>query len=274
MKLTLFSLAVCTLAFLFYSPRGFAWFIWIPTGAIAKALEKDPDSIAVSLGDRSIGKCAGYHVNQYKKFAPPLPFGDEPLSQQNLNAEALFHREIADLAIARASDKQKVIDLAEAYSTRWSRVAGADLNANRAYGADLAQGCIANRLPYRQADYAAWKARQEDERRAQDEEAQRQAEARRKQLDDERTKAAEAKQRAKDEADARRAAPTVAASSPSSPSIDFAAEARKSARILGCIARDLRVAGAEGSNVLFTVSCESGEALNLTCEPTGTCLRR
>jgi len=254
-----------------------AWFIWIPTGAIARALEKDPDKIEVTFADRSLGKCAGYHINQYKGRAAAFPASHDEPGGRSTSVEspvASFHKEIADLAVAKAADKQKVIDLAEAYSTRWGRVASADINANRAYGADLAQGCVSNSLPFNQLQHAAWKARQEEDKLRQEEERFRQAE-------EERIRAAEIR-RKQDEQEARSRAEITADSSRevasqaaiAQPQVDFAAEARKSARILGCNARDVKVTGADGRNVLFIAACETGEQLALTCEPSGTCLKR
>lgn len=152
-SVALVALAPCTAS---------AWFIWIPTGAIARAFEKDPDSIEASPSDRLLGKCGGFHVNQgkgssnYNSALQDAPGGPPPETR-----ESTFHIAMAELAGQKAHNKGAVRDLAHAYSTRWSRVAGADMNANRAYGTDLARACIASDIPFRLADYSAWQARQE-----------------------------------------------------------------------------------------------------------------
>ena len=56
--------------------------------------------------------------------------------------------------------------------------------------------------------------------------------------------------------------------------VDYMAEARKSARILGCVTQDVRVVGVEGQNILFAASCEMGQSLGLTCDQSGLCLKR
>src|SRR5687768_13147356 len=45
-----------------------AWFFFIiPTGAIKRGMETDPDSIPVSQADRKLGQCGGFHLNQMQK---------------------------------------------------------------------------------------------------------------------------------------------------------------------------------------------------------------
>lgn len=260
--------AVLGILILLWSASASAWFIIIPTGAIKRAFETDPDSIAVSASDRALGKCAGLHVNQGLKYAAydgqvPDATGGTRLQTVQQPPEYTFHEKMANLAIDKASDKAKVKDLADAYSTRWGRVAGADLNANRAYGADLARGCVQNNIPLRHADYVAWQARQEEQKRAKDDEQRRQAEA------------VQAKTRADEE---ERQAKLMKAASPASSektaAVDFVAEARKSARILGCNTDDVRVIGADGSNVLFAAACPNGQAVQLSCDKTGLCLKK
>lgn len=58
------------------------------------------------------------------------------------------------------------------------------------------------------------------------------------------------------------------------PTIDFNAEARKSARILGCTASELKVTGVEQMNVVYFVTCNGGASLSLSCDPTGLCLKK
>ena len=245
---------------LLYSAPANAWFFFIPGGLIQRALETDPDSIIVNAADRSLGKCAGYHVNQHTKFshatqiptdqpgAPPPSRGDPAI--------AVFHRDMADLAISKAAEKQKVIDLASAYSTRWGRVASADQNANRAYGTDLVKGCVANDIPYRLADYAVWKERLAEQKRAEEE------------------KRAADQKRVRDEADKKALSVASTESAVPASSIDFTSEARKSARILGCSTQEVRVTGTDGKNIFFSATCESGEQLALSCDSSGLCLKR
>jgi hypothetical protein len=241
-----------------------------------RALETDPDSIAVSSGDRALGKCAGLHVNQARKLArwegpsSDAAFGGRNQEQQQQSPEFVFHEKMANVVVEKASEKEKVKDLANAYSTRWGRVAGADLQANRTYGADLARNCIQNDIPVRHTDFSAWQARQDDQKRVKQEGERRQAE--------------EVQKRLRAEEDARRAslvkaaaqAPAASAETSSSApkSIDFSAEAKKSARILGCNSDDVRVVGVEGRNILFSVTCASGQLLDLTCDQSGLCLRK
>ena len=409
------SLAFCCLLALLVSGNANAWFfIWIPTGAIARALETDPDTITVSLGDRALGKCAGFHVNQVQKFSTrdsPFPDDSSEIIRRPESPGGIFHTNMADMAVEKASEKEKVKHLANTYAVRWSRVASADINANRQYGADLARGCIQNDIPFRIADYAAWQARQD---------------ATRGQIGEEHRRAAETQERLRVEEEARRASsvsketrpqetnpsavaaagkarvvitseplgglgakaevevngqrvasvgsddpysgeftpgkmvvtveggkaefnaepnkeyllevalvpstggafafglvgamsmgtykitlketrdvnvltrqPEIANEIPPanrqaslgrmetpppeaqamqtlrpSKSIDFTAEARKSARILSCVTDDVRVIGIEGQNILFSADCEGGQTLVLTCDPSGLCLRK
>ncbi|OGA44916.1 MAG: hypothetical protein A3F74_25705 [Betaproteobacteria bacterium RIFCSPLOWO2_12_FULL_62_58] len=245
-----------------------AWFIVIPTGAIARALETDPDTIVVSSADRALGKCAGLHVNQGQKFSTSQsPFPDDVTTRPE-SPEAIFHGNMANMAVEKASEKDKVKDLANAYSARWGRVAGADLNANRAYGADLARGCMQNDIPLRTSDYTAWQAKQE--------------ETKRRAMEEERIRAEETQKRLRAEEEARQARAAIKASPPPEPiqvssppkNIDYTAEARKSARILGCATEDVRVIGIEVQNILFSAKCETGQSLVLTCDQSGLCLRK
>jgi hypothetical protein len=263
------SFAIVLGAFLLTVPLlSYAWFIFIPFGAIQKAMETDPDTIAASASDRVLGKCSGYHVNQARKFTTASStFPGEATAPQRDSPESLFHKKMAEAALAKGTEGRVVADLASAYSTRWSRVAGADMNANLAYGADLARGCIQYDIPIRVVDYAAWEARQEDSRRkVAEEEARRLAEEKQKKL----AADTEAKRANVAAAPAGDGAAQIASTSTS----DLAAEARKSARVLSCAAQDLREIGADGSNVLFLAACDSGQTLVLTCDPGGLCLKR
>ena len=410
------SLAFCFLLALLVPGNANAWFfIWIPTGAIARALETDPETIMVSAGDRALGKCAGFHVNQVQKFSTrdsPFPDDSREITRRPESPGGIFHTSMADMAVEKASEKDKVKDLANAYAVRWSRVASADINANRQYGADLARGCIQNNIPFRIADYSAWQAQQNEKKRGQ--------------VEEERTRAEEAQKRLRAEEEARRAslvrkearpqetnpsalaapgkarvvitseplggvgtkaeveindqrvasvgsddpysgeftpgrmvvtvnggkvefnaeankeyllevalvpstggafafglvgamsmgtykitlketrdvdvltvqpeiakeippasrqaslgrmeAPPLGTQAmqtlPPSKSIDFTAEAKKSARILNCITDDVRVIGIDGQNILFAAACEAGQTLLLTCDQAGLCLRK
>jgi hypothetical protein len=248
-----------------------AWFIWIPTGAIARALETDPDSVPVSNADRLLGKCAGFHINQAQKFAVSTGTypGDSQVgaaaAQVQQTPQSSFHEEMANAAVARAQEQDKVKTLGNAYSVRWGRVAGADRQANLAYGADLARGCQSNGIA---VNFAHWQAQRDEAKRT---------EERR------RVQAEEDLKRARAEDEAKKAVITSApipvqtsssASPPSSSGIDFGAEATKSARILGCTATDVKVTGTDGKNILFSAACDSGQPLHLTCDQQGLCLKR
>jgi hypothetical protein len=244
-----------------------AWFIFIPTGAIVRAMETDPDSIVVSNSDKLFGQCAGYHVNQAQRG---LTRGNQrdvtnpaAIPQETTRtAESQFHSDMADIALARSSDKDKVKSLAEAYSVRWGRVASADREANLQYGRNLAQGCFSNDIPLRHSDYPAWQTRQEEKKR-------QQAEVERKRLE----AAAEEQRRLRAE-EASKVEPRVTSTSTTTPTIDYMMEAKKSARILGCSTNDVRITGAENNNVLMSASCGTGQDLLLVCDKTGTCLKR
>ena len=253
---------------LVFSTDALAWII-IPIGAIARALETDPDSIGVSAADRALGKCAGLHVNQARKASTSQSaFPDDDPGSRPESPESIFHSNMANVVVEKSSEKDKVKDLANAYSVRWGRVAGADLNANRAYGADLARGCMQNDIPLRSSDYPAWQARQ--------------AEKKRGQIEEDRTRAEETQKRLRSEEKATRDSAAIKAVPPreaiqvSSPpkNIDYTAEARKSARILGCVTEDVRVIGIEVQNILFSAKCETGQVLVLTCDQSGLCLRK
>jgi len=246
-----------------------AWFFFIPTGAIIRALETDPDSISVSAKDRALGKCAGAHLNQAEKFSVgqssfPAPEGT-PLPPPESHAESpatAFHANMVDVAVDKASDKSKVRELAGAYSTRWKRVAGSDISANRAYGADLARGCVESDIPLTLTGYADWRAKKDEEQRVlqEQETARRQAE--------EAARAARMRTPVQVEAPI----PVTIAASPHN--VDFNAEAKKSALILGCVTQDVRVIGADAGDVVFSAICDTGTSLTLKCDQTGLCLKK
>ena len=224
-----------------------AWFFfWFP---LPGSSSKDPDSIVVSAKDRLVGKCAGYHTNQRR-----LPSAE----QQS------FHEATLDKIILMAEDKEKVQELAGIFDGRWGQAVKVDVKTNRAYGADLASACRNIGIPVTFAEQEAIK-RQEEARRQ--EEANRQEEAKRQ----EEIKRQEA---AKPIVVEEKPSSSLALQSTTSTIIDFNSEARKSARILGCITSDLKVVGAEEKNVLFLASCESGTSLTLSCDPAGLCLKK
>lgn len=220
-----------------------AWFFfwWIPPSGSGV----DPDSIVVTSKDRLAGKCAGYHTNQ-------INVRSGSAEQQS------FHQIMSEKAIEISEDKQKVKELAEAYSSRWSKAAAVDMYTNRAYGRELATGCQYIGLPVTLAQQEAMKRQEEAQRQ---EEMKRQEEARRQE---------EANRKAAEE----RPAESVAVHSAESTMIDFSSEARKSARILGCNTSDPKVIGVEEKNVVFLASCEGGASLTLSCDPTGLCLKK
>src|SRR5258706_7115596 len=248
-------LGAVILAGLLSSSAANAWFIFIPTGAIRKAMETDPATVAVSPADRSLGQCAGLHVNQARKgMGNADTYGDEryqsgPPRTSTTSPESKFHSDIADFALLRATDKDKVKSVAEAYSVRWSRVAGADRQANLQYGANLVRGCRQNDLPVRFTEFTAWQARQEEKKK----------------------QPAADESRPVDTASSEQKATPV---SLSTPGVDYIAEAKKSARILGCPPGDVTVTGKENDNVLVSANCGTGPLLLLTCDQSGVCLRR
>jgi flagellar biosynthesis GTPase FlhF len=287
------------------SPQANAWFVILPFGLIARALEKDPDKIEVSYKDRLAGKCAGYHVNQ----ASGTSKSDE---------EKTFHSAMSDKALEGADNKEKTKDLAEAYSTKWGRAAQVDFATNRAYGTDLAGGCRANGIALslvhqkemkrqEEAKLEAEARRQEEAKRQeearqqeetkrqeearQQEEAKRQEEARqqeeakrqeeaRQQEEARRQEEMKLQEEARQQEEAKRKASKgggkkfAAAQPPTARSIDFNAEARKSALILGCSASDPKVTGVDGKNIVFSITCAGGASLTLSCDPTGLCLKK
>ena len=168
-KLSISVVLVCVVALGLSDPAS-AWFLFIPFGAIQRGLETDPDSIVVSSNDRLLGKCGGYHVNQAQNYSTgnsafPSDAGASPAFEPPESAESAFHKKMAEMAVTKAKDKELTANLARAYSTRWGRVAAADMNANRAYGADLARGCVQNDAPFRLTDYATWQTRQQEQPR-------------------------------------------------------------------------------------------------------------
>ncbi len=261
-------LLAATVVGLSISTAANAWFFFfIPTGAIQKAMETDPDTIAVSTSDRAFGQCAGFHLNQTKKgmsagganrdVTNPAAIPQAPTQ----TAESKFHSDMADIALQRSSEKDKVKSLAEAYSVRWGRVASSDRQSNLQYGANLAKGCYSNDMPLRFSEYPAWQARQENRKRQQAEEESK------------RIQAAEEEKRLRAEEIAKtETKPDAAATNP--PGVDYLAEARKSARILGCSTSDVKVTGAENNSILMAANCGIGQELLLTCDKFGTCLRR
>ena len=172
-------LAACAVGAQLVSSAAHAWFFFfIPTGAIQKAMETDPDTISVSAADRTIGQCAGYHLNQaHKGMTPPVSrsldgTGGGMIQQEpKQTPESKYHSDMADVALQKALDKDKVKQLGEAYSVRWSRVASAgDIQVNRQYGVTLASGCRSADIPVLYSEYSGWQSRQEDVKRRQAEE--------------------------------------------------------------------------------------------------------
>ena len=246
-----------------------AWFVILPFGAIARALEVEPDSITVSSQDRALGKCAGLHVNQTRKYMSPavVSAGSDPLSgggsQGSQTVESpvgSFHRKMADEAVAKASEKDKVRQLADAYSVKWGRAAGVDQQANRAYGADLASACAQSGIA---VSFPAW---------------QSQEAAKQKQLEDDERKRLKAEEDAKrvTPSESARSTPTSTLAHGSSPSttVDYSTEAGKAARILGCNTADTRVMGVEGQSIIFRADCGGGQFLTLVCDQSGLCLKK
>ena len=193
---------------------------------------------------------------------------------------------MAELAVQKASEKEKVKELGEAYSTRWSRVAGADRSANLEFGRDLASNCAQNRIPATIAQREEWQKKELENRlEEQIQAAEREKvlkaeeEAKRLQTQQEQMLREREQQKAREATKLRPASLTTTTESPVTSNakkdeIDFSAEAKKSARILGCITKDVRVTGADGTNVLFKAICNDGSTLALTCDPTGLCLKK
>jgi hypothetical protein len=60
----------------------------------------------------------------------------------------------------------------------------------------------------------------------------------------------------------------------SSHQLDFNIEANKAARILGCRPLEVKVTGTEGGDIQYRVVCDGSKTLNLSCDPTGLCLKK
>ena len=67
---------------------------------------------------------------------------------------------------------------------------------------------------------------------------------------------------------------TVKQSPEPSTQVDFNAEARKAARILGCQPSELKVSGIESGNILYSIVCDGSKAIKLSCDPSGLCLQK
>ncbi|HUK05943.1 MAG TPA: hypothetical protein VLV90_12780, partial [Burkholderiales bacterium] len=139
-----------------FSSAAHAWFFFfIPTGAIQKAMETDPDTISVSASDRTLGQCAGYHLNQAQRGMSPkvgrsldATGGGMTQEEPRQTPESKYHSDMADVALQKSAEHDTVKKLGEAYSVRWSRVASAgDIQVNRQYGVNLARGCRSNDIP-------------------------------------------------------------------------------------------------------------------------------
>ena len=229
---------------LLFSGIANAWFFfWIPLPG-NKAFDTDPDSIVVSPSDRTLGQCAGLHLNQAQKgmssgtFVDRYP-GAPPPEPPTQTPESKFHSDMADMALERALEKDKVKSLAEAISVRWGRVGSADQKAGRQYSIALIRACNSVDIPWRYSDFQQWQAGQDEKKRLREE-------AERKRIQEERAKATPA------------AAQLVG-------SVDFMAEARKSAQALGCMAAEVQLAGAEQSELLFVARCSNGGQLTMKC---------
>jgi hypothetical protein len=61
--------------------------------------------------------------------------------------------------------------------------------------------------------------------------------------------------------------------SPTLAQIDYEVEANKAAKILGCQPTQVKVTGAEGGNIQYTVACIGSKALKLSCDASGLCLQ-
>lgn len=261
------------------------FFFFFPGGAISRALEKDPESISVSGDDRVLAKCAGFHVNQLqgqlqRSAAARSPFPGEGSAPPDRTSEAEFHDSMGALATKKASDPATVRDLAYAYSARWTRVSQADRLAGRTYASDLATACSRVDIPRIKAEHAVWQARQEEaQRRAAEEIARKQQEAR----EAEQARQEEARQKAAEEDRLKRDNPLAQQRQDQGSNgpqvtpvmrVDYALEAAKASRILGCTPSRLMVLGADAGNVLYEATCAAGGMLQLTCDPTGLCLRK
>ena len=95
------------------------------------------------------------------------------------------------------------------------------------------------------------------------------------QAEEDRKRAEEAQQKGRQrDQEMARSDPKMQASTSNALTFDYIAEGKKSARILGCPTENVKVVGAESNNVLVTAVCLNGPALELTCDKTGTCLKR
>jgi hypothetical protein len=244
----------CT--FFAFSAPSYAWFFFLPLGAIADALEADPDKATFSAQDRNYSKCAGYHLNQ-------------TLGVNNIE----HHENIAQRAIEASQDKSQVEKIAKVYSSKWSKAARIDMQTNKAYGADLARSCRAIDLPVMYSEFAIWQARQDEAKQKAGEAAQRAQE----ELVSAR-KAAETAERTRQESVTKTTlqAPVESAQviAPIAVQVDFPAEATKASRILGCAPQDLKMLGAEDNNILYDVTCSAGASMRLSCDRTGLCLKK
>jgi hypothetical protein len=246
------SLAACLvcLPLSIYSQHANAWFIFLPLGAIARALEKDPDAISVSTHDRLVGKCLGYHTNQ-------------TMVGTKSAAEMSFHQTMAQAVLEKAAQRDEVKTLGDAYSTKWGRAAEVGRDTNLAYGRDLALACTTLNVPFSLAGQMAQQERikREEESRRAEEIARQVKEA--TQREDENRKLTEKPHQ-----------PIAQAEAAAIGQIDFNSEARKAGRILGCKTTDPKVVAAEGSNIVFAMICDEGGTLVVVCDPTGLCLKK
>lgn len=237
------------------APANAVFFFFLPLGAIAEALETDPDKATYSAKDQHFAKCAGFHLNQAQGPADT----------------ASFHESMAQKAVEASEDKKQVTNVASAYSRRWAKAARVDAQTNRAYGADLGYSCAQVSLPRTHKEDLAMRARQEEER-------QRLAAEQAERLQAEAAKQAAAKAAA--EAAAAQAAivpavsRTIGTSEAAVVQVDFNMEATKASRILRCTPLNLKVVGTEANNILYDVSCADGASLQLACDRTGLCLGR
>ena len=238
------TIAIAGIFFAFTAPAN-AWFIFLPLGAIADALEKDPDKATFSAKDRHYSKCSGYHLNQANVTSKPAEQAD-------------FHRTIAERAEDASQDKSQVKQIGEVYSRRWSKAAGVDIQTNRNFGADLAKSCKEVGLPVSFNEYAGWQAREQD--------------AKQRTAEEVKLTQQEAIMPPIQQTTSENAQGTQTDKSPSA-QVDFGLEATKASRILGCTPQELKVVGVKDKNILYDVTCLGGISLHLACDATGLCLK-
>ena len=263
----------------------YAWFFFIPIPNVAKppSLNQIIDGLEKAVQTRALASVAEDKTFGSRYWVWGQQTGD--ITQEEANRSAIQKCEAAlRNAKAQIADGRPLYDFGdnkcelhpftpnEGPKIAEARKKAAEEEAQKLVAIEEAKRVGAAEEAKRAAEEEAKRVAAAEETKRQEElklkaEARRQAEAKQQE---------EARQQEEASRKTSRGGIRLASSrTPTTGAIDFNAEARKSARILGCITTsEPKVTGVEGKNIQFLVACDNGSSLNLSCDPSGLCLKK